>query len=166
MNVMSKASVTEKTQKMLGFNEIKDYLPHRYPFIFVDKVLDYQLGKSIHAIKNVTGNENFFNGHFPSQPIMPGVLMIEALAQTAGMLYFLTTNTKASEKDFFYLAGVDKTRFKRIVYPGDQLHFWVEMGSNKLGLWLFNAKATVDSIDGDLACSAELKIVKGVLRHD
>lgn len=149
--------------KMLGNNEIKNYLPHRYPFLLVDKVIDYELGKSIHGIKNVTCNEEFFNGHFPLNAVMPGVLQIEALAQTAGILYFLTTNTKPSAEIWFYLAGVDNARFKSIVYPGDQLHLHAEMLRSKLGIWMFNAWAAVD---GKIVCSAELKIAKGDIKHD
>lgn len=152
------------TTHKLGISEIKNYLPHRYPFLLVDRIEDYELGKSIVGIKNVTYNEEFFCGHFQMQPIMPGVLQIEALAQTAGILYFLTTNTKASPENWFYLAGIDKARFKRVVSPGDQLKLHVAMVGNKFDkIWLFNAEAKVD---GELVCSVELKIAKGALKHD
>lgn len=160
---MSVNVTNEVTKKCLHINEIRDYLPQRYPLLLVDRVLDYEEGKSIRAIKNVTCNEEFFLGHFPAQPIMPGVLILEALAQASGILYFLTTKTKADADNWFYFAGVDKAKFKKIVYPGDQLVLCSEMVSNKLGLWLFNAKAMVD---GKIACSVELKIIKGALKDD
>lgn len=152
-----------KKGKILNSDEIKDYLPHRYPFLLVDRVLDYEVGKTIHAIKNITCNEELFNGHFPQQSVMPGVLIIEALAQAAGVLYFLTAGTRPSE-EWFYFAGIDNARFKRIVSPGDQLHLHVEMVRNKFDLWMFSARATVDA---ELACSVDLKIVrvKGPIQH-
>lgn len=158
-DVVSKGAATE----ILTNAEIREYLPHRYPFLLIDKVIAYEVGKSITAIKNVTCNENFFNGHFPTQPIMPGVLIIEALAQAAGMLYFLTTKTKASSDNWFYFAGIDNARFKRVVLPGDQLQLEAEMQRNKMDLWMFGAKA---SVDGELVCSVDLKIVKSALKHD
>lgn len=142
--------------------EIKECTPHRYPFLLVDRVLNFEPGKSILALKNITCNENFFNGHFPEQPVMPGVLVIEALAQASGLLIFYTTNTRADKKtNWYYFAGIDKARFKRIVEPGDQLHLHAEVAKHRRDLWVFNAKATVD---GALACSAELLIyhTKGV----
>lgn len=141
--------------------EIKEITPHRYPFLFVDRVLEVEPGKSILAVKNVTCNEEFFNGHFPQRPIMPGVLQVEALAQAAGLLIFYTTNIPVDATNWYYLAGVDNARFKRLVEPGDQLHLRVEVAKQRRELWVFNAKATVD---GELACSAELLIAKGVLK--
>lgn len=141
--------------------EIKEITPHRYPFLFVDRVLEVEPGKSILALKNVTCNEEFFNGHFPQRPIMPGVLQIEALAQAAGLLIFYTTNIPVDATNWYYFAGVDNARFKRLVEPGDQLHLRVEVAKQRRELWVFNAKATVD---GELACSAELLIAKGVLK--
>jgi 3-hydroxyacyl-[acyl-carrier-protein] dehydratase len=147
---------------IIKIREIKEYMPHRYPFLLVDRVLEFESGKSILALKNVSCNEEYFNGHFVERPIMPGVLIVEALAQAAGLLIFYTTNTKADEKtNWFYLAGVDNARFKRIVDPGDQLHLQVEVKKQRRELWVFDAKATVD---GELACSAELLIAKGVLK--
>lgn len=148
--------------RIVDIREIKTITPHRYPFLLVDRVLSYEPGKSILAIKNVTANEEYFNGHFPSRPIMPGVLQIEALAQTAGLLIYYTTNMPADEKtNWHFFAGVDNARFKRIVDPGDQLHLHVEVAKQKRGLWVFNAKATVNK---EIACSAELLIAKGVLQ--
>lgn len=147
--------------KIVGINTIKTYLPHRYPFLLIDRVINYEEGKWITAIKNVTGNEEFFLGHFPEQPIMPGVLIIEALAQASGMLYFLTKKDTPEATDRHYLAGIDDARFKKVVQPGDQLTLHSEMRGNRLDLWLFDVKATVD---GQLACSAKLKVLKGVFQ--
>ena len=148
--------------RIVDIREIRNLTPHRYPFLLVDRVLNYESGKSILALKNVTANEDYFNGHFPGRPIMPGVLQIEALAQTAGLLIYYTTNIPADEKtNWHFLAGVDKARFKRVVDPGDQLHLYVELAKHKQGIWVFNAKATVNE---ELACSAELLIAKGVLQ--
>ena len=110
--------------KILGINEIKEYLPHRYPLLLVDRVVDYELGKTITAIKNVTVNEEFFNGHFPHKPVMPGVLMIEALAQTAAILSFMTMNVKPDENSVVYFVGIDNARFKRPVEPGQYTGFY------------------------------------------
>lgn len=146
---------------IIKVQELKEYMPHRYPFMFVDRVLSFESGKSIVALKNVTCNESYFNGHFPERPIMPGVIMIEALAQAAGLLIFYTTNTKADAKtNWYYLAGIDKAKFKRIVDPGDQLKLQVDVYKRKQNLWVFNAKATVD---GEIACSVDLKLAKGIL---
>jgi 3-hydroxyacyl-[acyl-carrier-protein] dehydratase len=142
---------------VLNISEIKSYLPHRYPFLMVDRVLKYEEGKSIEAIKNVTANEEFFLGHFPLFSVMPGVLILEALAQTAGLLYFLTTKTKADDNTLFLFAGIDEARFKQAVVPGDQLHLHAEMVKNKLDIWVFNVKAM---IDGKIACSATIKVAK------
>jgi 3-hydroxyacyl-[acyl-carrier-protein] dehydratase len=152
------------TVKKLNISEIRTYLPHSYPFLLVDRIEDYEIGKSIIGIKNVTYNEEFFCGHFQMQPIMPGVLLLEALAQTAGILYFLTTNTKASPENWFYFAGIDNARFKKVVIPGDQLKLHVKMVGNKFGkIWFFDAEAKVD---GEIVCSVELKIAKGALKND
>ena len=145
-------------------NDIRKFIPHRYPFLLVDRVLTYA-DKSIVAIKNVTINEPFFNGHFPAQPVMPGVLMVEALAQAGGVLAYKSTNTTPADGILYYLAGVNKARFKRKVIPGDQLHLSVEMHKSRGHLWQILGRATVD---GELACSAELMCFKseGGLRDD
>jgi 3-hydroxyacyl-[acyl-carrier-protein] dehydratase len=137
----------------LDINQIKQYLPHRYPLLLVDRVLDWESGKRITAIKNVTANEEFFNGHFPSKPVMPGVLMIEAMAQTAAILSFLTKNQKPDENTLVYFLGIDGVRFKRPVVPGDQLRMEVEITRYSRGIWKYKATG---SVDGQLAVEAEL----------
>jgi 3-hydroxyacyl-[acyl-carrier-protein] dehydratase len=137
----------------LDINQIKEYLPHRYPLLLVDRVLNWESGKSITAIKNVTINEEFFNGHFPHKPVMPGVMMIEALAQTAALLSFLTMGHKPDHNSVVYFLGIDGARFKRPVEPGDQLKMEVEMVRAARGIYKYKAKGTVD---GQLAVEAEL----------
>jgi 3-hydroxyacyl-[acyl-carrier-protein] dehydratase len=137
----------------LDINQIKQYLPHRYPMLLVDRVLDWESGKRITAIKNVTINEEFFNGHFPYKPVMPGVLMIEALAQTAALLSFLTTGQKPDENSVVYFIGIDGARFKRPVEPGDQIRMDVEILRCARGIWKYKAQA---SVDGQIAVEAEL----------
>lgn len=139
--------------KSLDINQIKEYLPHRYPLLLVDRVLEWESGKSIIAIKNVTANEEFFNGHFPHKPVMPGVLMIEALAQTAALLSFLTMGQKPDDSSVVYFVGIDGARFKRPVEPGDQLRMQVEILRTARGIWKYKAQATVD---GQTAVEAEL----------
>jgi 3-hydroxyacyl-[acyl-carrier-protein] dehydratase len=139
--------------KTLDINQIKEYLPHRYPLLLVDRVLNVELGKSITAIKNVTVNEEFFNGHFPHKPVMPGVLMIEAMAQTAAILSFMTMNVKPDENSVVYFVGIDNARFKRPVEPGDQLKMDVEILRVSRGIWKYKA---VGSVDGKVAVEAEL----------
>jgi 3-hydroxyacyl-[acyl-carrier-protein] dehydratase len=137
----------------LDINEIKQYLPHRYPLLLVDRVLEWESGKSITAIKNVTANEEFFNGHFPHKPVMPGVFMIEALAQTAALLSFLTMGQKPDTNSVVYFLGIDNARFKRPVEPGDQLKMQVEILRTARGIWKYKALGTVD---GQTAVEAEL----------
>ena len=132
--------------------QIMGHLPHRYPFLLVDRVLDYAPGKSIRALKNVTINEPFFQGHFPGFPLMPGVLVIEALAQVSGLLAFLSGDAQ-SAGSLIYFAGIDNARFKRQVVPGDQLILEAEVVRVIRGVGKFRAKA---SVDGHLACEAEL----------
>jgi 3-hydroxyacyl-[acyl-carrier-protein] dehydratase len=140
----------------LDINQIKEYLPHRYPLLLVDRVLDWDSGKTITAIKNVTINEEFFNGHFPHKPVMPGVLMIEALAQTAALLSFLTEDRKPDANTVVYFIGIDNARFKRPVEPGDQLKMEVAITHCRRGIWKYTAKATVDgqlAVEADLMCT-------------
>ena len=136
----------------LDINQIKEYLPHRYPLLLVDRVLEWDSGKTITALKNVTANEEFFNGHFPNKPVMPGVLTIEALAQAAALLSFLTEGRKPDEHTVVYFLGIDKARFRRIVVPGDQLKLQVEIVRIVRGIWKYKAVATVD---GEVAVEAE-----------
>ena len=132
---------------------ILEYLPHRYPFLLVDRVLELEPGKRIVAIKNVTINEPFFVGHFPHIPVMPGVLMIEALAQAAGVLSFETLGRKSDPSSVFYFVGIDGARFKRPVGPGDQLRLEVEIMRFAKSISKFRGVATVD---GAVAAEAEL----------
>lgn len=141
----------------MDIHEILEYLPHRYPFLLIDRVLEVEPGKSIHAYKNVTINEPFFVGHFPHHPVMPGVLIMEALAQAAGILSFRTEDKKPTESDVFYFAGIDEARFKRPVMPGDQLHLHVQLERQMRGVWKFYGEAKVD---GQLAASAKLMCAK------
>lgn len=135
---------------------IMGMLAHRSPFLLVDKVIAYEKGKSLVAIKNVTYNEPFFTGHFPNVPTMPGVLILEALAQTCGLLTSQETGIKPESGVIFYFAGIDNARFKRIVVPGDQLTLEVAIDKIKRNLWRFKARALVD---GELACEADLMCV-------
>ncbi|MGD8671794.1 MAG: 3-hydroxyacyl-ACP dehydratase FabZ [Thiogranum sp.] len=135
----------------MDVNAIKKLLPHRYPFLLVDRVLDFEPGVSLQAIKNVTFNEPFFQGHFPEKPVMPGVLILEALAQATGLLAFNTENRGAERDTLYYLVGIDNARFKQPVVPGDQLHLSVTVTKQKRGIWVFDSQATVD---GKTAASA------------
>jgi len=128
----------------MNINEVKNFLPHRYPFLLIDRVLDIEIGKRLTAIKNVSFNEPQFTGHFPSQPIMPGVLIIEALAQATGILAFKSEVGRPQEGQIYMLVGVDNTRFKRTVEPGDQLKLEVEVLAVKRGIWKFKGIASVD----------------------
>lgn len=136
-------------------------LPHRYPFLLVDRVLTCVPNQSIIAIKNVSVNEPHFTGHFPQSPVMPGVLQIEALAQAAGILIYKTLDQLPNNENWFFLAGVDDARFKKIVEPGDQLRLEVEILKVRRDLWKFKGTATVD---GELACSAEIMTARGTLK--
>ena len=137
----------------MDIHEILDYLPHRYPMLLVDRVLEVIPGERIVALKNVSINEPFFPGHYPHHPVMPGVLVIEALAQTAAILSFKTMGGRPDDKSVYYFVGIDGARFKRPVSPGDQLIFEVSILANKRGIWKFAAQAKVD---GQIAAEAEL----------
>ena len=129
--------------KTLDINSVMQRLPHRYPFLLVDRVLDYVSGESIRALKNVTYNEPFFTGHFPTRPLMPGVMIIEALAQVAGLLAFLTANAFPDENTRFYFVGIDKARFRKPVAPGDQLILSAKFERNFKGIWRLSTRAEV-----------------------
>lgn len=140
----------------MDINQILDHLPHRYPFVLVDKVLSYELGKSIDAIKNVTINEPFFPGHFPHYPVMPGVLVVEALAQAAAILSFKTINDKPNDHSVYYFVGIDKARFKKPVIPGDQLKLNVSIERTIKGIWKYKGIALVED---EIAAEAEIMCV-------
>ena len=137
----------------MDIHKILKQLPHRYPFLLVDRVLDIDKGKTIKALKNVTINEPFFQGHFPHRPVMPGVLMLEALAQAAALLAFDALDSAPSDDIVYYFAGIDGVRFKQPVGPGDQLILLVELLRMKAGIFKFKARAEVD---GKLAVEAEI----------
>ena len=137
----------------MDIHQVLQFLPHRYPFLLVDRVLSYEAGKNIVAMKNVTINEPFFNGHFPHHPVMPGVLIIEALAQAAAILTFKTHDHKADDNSVYYFVGIDNARFKKPVMPGDTLKLHAEIKRFARGIWWFTARATVDD---QLATEAEL----------
>ena len=141
----------------MNLHQVLEYLPHRYPFLLVDRVLSCEPGKDIVALKNVTINEPFFNGHFPHYPVMPGVLIIEALAQAAAILSFLTQNEKPDPNSIYYFVGIDNARFKKPVSPGDALHLHVALDKHKSGLWRYNAQAKVE---GELVAEAQLLCAK------
>ena len=130
----------------MDIHSILEHLPHRYPFLLVDRVLAMEVGKSIHAYKNVTINEPFFQGHFPHHPVMPGVLIMEALAQAAGILSFKTMGEKPDPNSVFYFVGIDEARFKKPVMPGDQLHLHVGIERQTRGIWKYKAEARVDGL--------------------
>ena len=138
---------------MMDIHQILKRLPHRYPFLLVDRVLEIEKGKRIKALKNVTINEPFFAGHFPHRPVMPGVLMLEALAQASALLSFDAMDVESDDDTVYYFVGIDGARFKRPVEPGDQLILEAEIDRVKGGIYKFKARA---SVDGSLAVEAEL----------
>ena len=137
----------------MDINGVLEHLPHRYPFLLIDRIKAIELGKRIVALKNVTINEPYFQGHFPQRPIMPGVKILEAMAQAAGILVFRTQGDKPDANSVYYLAGIDKARFKRPVLPGDQLEIEVILERGVRGVWKFSCVARVE---GNIACSAQL----------
>lgn len=136
---------------MMSIDEIRATLPHRYPFLLVDRIRELELGRRIVGIKNVTINEPFFQGHFPDRPIMPGVLILEAMAQVGGVLAMKSVPTEG--RPVVYLTGVDGAKFRKPVVPGDQLRFEIEVLKKRPPFWKMQAKAYVDS---DLVCEAEM----------
>lgn len=140
----------------LDIHEVLKYLPHRYPFLMIDRVLECVPGKSLTALKNVTYNEPFFQGHFPQRPIMPGVMILETMAQATGILAFRTTDTRPSATLLYYLVGIDNARFKQPVEPGDQLVVKVVSDRHLRGLWKFTAQAYVNDrvvASADMMCA-------------
>lgn len=146
----------EDKLKNFDVRQIMKMLPHRYPFLLVDRVLDAELGKSIRCLKNVTMNEAHFVGHFPDLPTMPGVLMLEALAQACGILAVMMSESTAKPGVILYFAGIDNCRFKRPVVPGDQLTLEGTLEKHKRDVWKFHARALVGD---ELACEADLMSV-------
>ena len=137
----------------MGVKEVMQYLPHRYPFLLIDRVLSCDAGKSITALKNVTINEPYFMGHFPHHPIMPGVMIIESLAQAAAILSFRTMNHRVDERVIYYFVGIDRARFKRPVLPGDALVLEVSLKRRARNIWMFSGTARVGDV---VATEAEL----------
>lgn len=138
---------------MMDVREIRQYLPHRYPFLLVDRVVELEEGKYIKGYKNISVNEEVFNGHFPEAPIFPGVMIVEAMAQVSGILGFKTLGKKPEDGFLYLFAGIDDVRFKRQVVPGDRLELESEVLSERRGIWKFSCKA---SVDGELAASANV----------
>jgi 3-hydroxyacyl-[acyl-carrier-protein] dehydratase len=142
--------------KILELRDLLKLLPHRYPFLLIDRVTDYVDGQWLSAIKNVTFNEPYFPGHFPGLPTMPGVIMLEAMAQACGVLAVIHSGLSHESGFILYFAGIDHARFKRPVVPGDQIKFHVVLQKRKRDLWKFHAEARVD---GELACEADMMCV-------
>jgi 3-hydroxyacyl-[acyl-carrier-protein] dehydratase len=144
---------------LMNIDEIRRYLPHRYPFLLVDRVLEIQDGRIL-AIKNVTVNEPFFPGHFPHHPVMPGVLIIEAMAQVAALLSCKTEDVIPTEDSVVLFAGIDNARFKRQIVPGDQILFEVRLAQSKRGIYKYKGIARVDgavAVEADLMCALRIK---------
>jgi len=142
----------------LDIHAIMRQLPHRYPFLLIDRVLECTPGESLVALKNVTINEPFFPGHFPHHPVMPGVLILEAMAQATGLLAFATIGKAPSEDELYYFVGIDKARFREPVEPGDQLIFRVKVLAQKRGIWKFSGVAEVEgrtAAEAELMCAAQ-----------
>lgn len=152
---------------MMDIQEIINYLPHRYPFLLIDRVIEIDPGKSLVAIKNVTMNEPFFAGHFPGRPVMPGVLILEAMAQATCVLANTSPIIAESGDDYrnylHLFAGIDNARFKRMVEPGDQLHLNVKILRYKQGIWKFSGVATVDN---EIVCSADMISARKEIKRD
>lgn len=140
----------------MNIHEILEHLPHRYPFVLIDRVISMELGKEITAIKNVSVNEPYFPGHFPYHPVMPGVLIVEAMAQAAAILSFKTMNTKPSDDSVYYFAGIDSARFKKPVSPGDQIVLNVKIDRILKGIWKYSGVARVD---GTVVAEAQMMCI-------
>jgi 3-hydroxyacyl-[acyl-carrier-protein] dehydratase len=138
---------------MMDIDEIRTYLPHRYPFLLVDRVVELNLGDSIVAYKNLTINEPYFNGHFPDKPIFPGVLLVEAMAQAAGILGFRSQDKTPADGSIYYFVGADNLRFKRPCIPGDQVMLRAKILGDRRGIWKFEVSSDVD---GELCASATI----------
>ena len=139
----------------MDIDKILKYLPHRYPFLLVDRVLECKPGETVRALKNITYNEPFFTGHFPNRPVMPGVMIIEALAQAAGILTFASAGKVPNEHTRFYFVGIDNARFRKPVRPGDQLHLHAKLERSIRGIWKFSTLAMVGD---DEVCHADMMV--------
>lgn len=148
--------MTNTADTSMNINEILDHLPHRYPFVLIDRVISMELNKEITALKNVTINEPFFPGHFPYHPVMPGVLIVEAMAQAAAVLSFKTMGLKPTNDSVYYFAGIDRSRFKKPVSPGDQLILNVKIDRILKGIWKYSGVATVD---GEVVAEASMMCI-------
>jgi 3-hydroxyacyl-[acyl-carrier-protein] dehydratase len=144
----------------MDIHAILEHLPHRYPMLLVDRVLELVPGERIVALKNVSINEPFFPGHYPHHPVMPGVLVVEAMAQAAALLSFKSIGEKSDQKSVYYFVGIDAARFKRPVVPGDQMMLEVSVKATRRGIWKFSAKAKVE---GQIAAEAELMCTERVI---
>ena len=147
----------------LDIRQILEYLPHRFPMLLVDRVLECEAGKRIKALKNVTINEPFFPGHYPHSPVMPGVLVIEAMAQAAAILSFITMNQRPNDQSLYYFVGIDNARFKRPIVPGDQLVMEVSITRTLRGMWKYAASASVAgciAAQADLMCTYKMVAVE------
>jgi 3-hydroxyacyl-[acyl-carrier-protein] dehydratase len=152
--------MTDTVDSSMNIHEILDHLPHRYPFVLIDRVISMEIGKEITALKNVTINEPFFPGHFPYHPVMPGVLIVEAMAQAAAILSFKTMEMKPSEESVYYFAGIDNARFKKPVSPGDQIILNVKIDRILKGIWKYTGVASVD--DTVVAEASMMCILKNI----
>jgi 3-hydroxyacyl-[acyl-carrier-protein] dehydratase len=150
--------MTTSENSGFGIDEVMRRLPHRYPMLLVDRVLECVAGERIVALKNVTANEQFFVGHFPGRPVMPGVIVLEALAQTAGILTFITAGIYPDETVKFYFAGIDKARFRRPIVPGDQIMLRATLERRIRTIWKY---ATVAEVAGEEVASAEMMVMPG-----
>lgn len=139
--------------KSMDINRVMELLPHRYPFLLIDRVVEFEVNNFLRGYKNISINEPFFNGHFPIKPVMPGVLILEALAQATGLLAMESAPETQGARSLYYLVGIDKARFKRPVEPGDRLDLEVKLNSTKRGIWIFSTEARVDTA---LVASAEI----------
>jgi len=149
----------DTVKRPIDLKEIKSLIPHRYPMLLIDKVIDHEPGKWLHAVKNVTINEPVFNGHFPEMAIFPGVFILESLAQATGVLGFKSREGR-DDNEMYLFASIDKARFKKPVIPGDTMHLHVELIKERRGMWKFHGEAKVDGI---VVCSAELMCARRVL---
>jgi len=148
--------MNDTTDTTMNIHEILDHLPHRYPFVLIDRIVSMTLGEEVTALKNVTVNEPFFPGHFPYHPVMPGVLIVEAMAQAAAVLSFKTMDMKPTEESVYYFAGIDSARFKKPVSPGDQILLNVKIDRILKGIWKYKGIATVD---GEVVAEASMMCI-------